>query len=154
MDTKNCPRCGAEYHADIEFCADCEIPLDSPEIEEEITTKLSKDDPASVVATGSVMSLKPLIEIIIHSGIRYRLEKLPKNPIRNILSHEDYNLLVEDGKVEMFNEMLLNTRYEEFPELAAADQLIDAGRCPACGAETGSEKACPDCGLPLVISDE
>jgi rubrerythrin len=43
---------------------------------------------------------------------------------------------------------------ELHPEIRESQELVDQGRCPACGHHVGTDaRECPDCGLRLIIEE-
>jgi hypothetical protein len=41
------------------------------------------------------------------------------------------------------------------PEIRASNELINQGKCPACGSYVGeNNNKCPDCGLMLLVIEE
>ena len=43
---------------------------------------------------------------------------------------------------------------ELHPEIRESQELVDQGRCPACGYHVGTDaRECPDCGLRLIIEE-
>ena len=155
MDSHKCPKCGAEYNANISTCADCLIPLDEKLIEPLIEgLKLLNDVKAVPIVRGPAGTITSLVNILVEFNIPYRIdEEIGYMESTSELSLE-MQLMVRESDFDKFHEIIENLKYEEFPEFEQADRSIEAGLCPACGYKITDEKICPECELPLIIEDE
>ena len=76
MDSHKCPKCGAEYNANISTCADCLIPLDEKLIEPLIEgLKLPNDAKAVPIARGPAGTITSLVNILVEFNIPYRIDE-------------------------------------------------------------------------------
>lgn len=155
MDSINCPKCGAEYNANISTCADCNIPLDDKPGEPIIDgLKLADDAKAVPVAKGPAGTITSLVNLLIEFNIPYRIDEETGHLESTSELSLEMQLMVRESDFDNFHEILENLKYEEFPEFAQADRSIEAGLCPACGYKVTDEKVCPECELPLIIEED
>mgnify|MGYP002629646791 CR=1 FL=1 len=151
---KQCPTCGAEYRADIEVCVDCNTSLiqDASGSTDE-TNQFPEDATLISVAMGSVKNIQPLVKLLEENDLKFRID-LSKHITEGMSPNSDFHLMLDEKDVPRFNQLIEEYKYKEFPELSAADELMEAGCCPACGTKVGDETVCPECELPLVIIEE
>ncbi|MBT3250983.1 MAG: hypothetical protein HN729_00645 [Candidatus Marinimicrobia bacterium] len=155
MDSHKCPKCGAEYNANISTCADCLIPLDEKLIEPLIEgLKLPNDAKAVPIARGPAGTITSLVNILVEFNIPYRIDEETGHMESTSELSLEMQLMVRESDFDKFHEIIENLKYEEFPEFEQADRSIEAGLCPACGYKITDEKICPECELPLIIEDE
>ncbi len=155
---KVCPDCGAEYLPHIETCGDCGTPLVSAD---EVEAAREARKRAAAEAGGDAV-------VIEKGGLDWLIE------LRAVL-HEDgipCAVVSEDGcgkgccgdtclltapaeAAERALERITAYREEVHPELRESREMIESGRCPACGSAVGTgARTCPDCGLPLMIVED
>ena len=155
MDSHKCPKCGAEYNANISTCADCLIPLDEKLLEPLIEgLKLPSDAKAVPIAKGAAGTITSLVNVLIEFNIPYRIDEETGHLESTSELSLEMQLMVRESDFDKLHEIIENLKYEEFPEFEQADRSIEAGLCPACGYKITDEKICPECELPLIIEDE
>ena len=157
MQVKRCPSCGGEFFASVTECADCEVPLVSPE--EYGRGKRSAAgslDPAAgtvVVREGQKEWIEELAEVLRSSGVACRIGLAPGcspggcgTTYRILVMEEDYRTALA----------VVETYYRDmYPELAEAQAGMSEGACPACGHKAGMDApVCPECGLVLVMEEK
>lgn len=153
---KICPDCGTEYFPHMEKCADCGATLLPPEelskMQEE--RKLCKDrllENPVVIREGDLTWIDELYNVLLDSSITCEIhvdacKKGCSNP---------YKLLVSASDAEKANELIEEHFIRVHPEMQSSRDLMNAGKCPACGFSVGHGAVeCPDCGLPLLIVEE
>jgi hypothetical protein len=155
---KICPDCECEYLQHIHKCADCGAVLilheehrSRQEEQKKLMEKAIKD--AVVVREGDLKWLGELYHVLIASGIgcSVQAEACCKKSCRN----DNYRLLVESANHERALERIEEYFAEMHPEIRASRELINEGKCPACGSPVGRDaRDCRDCGLPLLIIEE
>jgi hypothetical protein len=148
-ENRVCPKCGVEYYSHIIQCADCNVELvnEVPIIKKEVFNM----EKASLISQGVISTLKPLIQILDEMDIPYKLKFEGQEIFTELSPVSDFSLFVPTDKINLITEIINKEINDEFPELLLAEELIDSGKCPACGHNCGENKTCPDCGLPLVI---
>ena len=155
---KICPECGTEYFPHIEYCADCDALLLSPEenrmAQEEKKRQVDKESWTPVIVRkGSLKWMNELFGVLTDSGIPC------------VVSAEEgcnkggcgatYCLLVSSPNGEVAHERIEEYCMEIHPEIKDSQELINQGKCPACGYPVYADTVdCPDCGLTLLIIDE
>jgi hypothetical protein len=155
---KICPDCECEYLPAIHKCADCgtillfhEEHMRKQEEQKRLMEKAIEN--AVVVREGDLKWLGELYNVLIKSGIAcsVRSGDCCKKSCRN----DNYQLLVESENVEKALERIEDYFAEMHPEIQASRELVDQGKCPACGSSVGvNARECSDCGLPLLIIEE
>jgi len=155
---KICPDCGSEFLPHIEKCSDCGAVLLLPEehrkaqeerkrIEEKIVEN------AVVVREGDLDWMTELKTVLIDSGISCFLHF--DDSCRKGCCGDKCHLMVSSEDLERAQECIEEYLIEVSPEFRASKELINEGRCPACGSPVATDvQECPDCGLPLLIIDE
>ena len=144
---------GCEYRPEIDFCMDCNLPLDPVNISSNETQQMIDESNLIAVATGSVKNIRPLVDILEENQFLYKIQ-LSKNITETPHPDSDFLVMIEEKEVSRFNQLVENFKFQEFPELSIAKELMDSGCCPACGAKVGDETICPECELPLVIIED
>lgn len=154
---KMCPECATEYLPHIEKCADCGAVLLLPEEyekarAEEARLRQQAVDDEVAVREGDLNWMSELYSVLIASGIPCAVRsdsccaKGCRPACRLVVSRDDARRAVERIE-EYFAEM--------HPEIRASRELLSEGKCPACASPIGAgDRACPDCGLVLVIEEE
>ncbi|MFQ6610363.1 MAG: hypothetical protein ACE5D7_06120 [Fidelibacterota bacterium] len=148
-----CSSCGCEYRPDIDFCMDCNMPLGTTNDDSKKTQQLMDESKLIAVATGSVKNIRPLVDILEENQFLYKIQ-LSETITEAPHPDSDFLVMIEEKDVPRFNELVENFKYQEFPELSVAKDLMDSGCCPACGAKVGDETICPECELPLIIVED
>ena len=158
MKQKICPDCGTEYFSQIEKCADCGAVLLFPDAlrqaQEEKKRLIEKAvENEVVVRQGDLNWLDELYKVLIEAGIpcTVRSDASCKKGSCGDLCH----LVVSSEDFDRAHERIEEYFMEMHPEIRASQDLAREGKCPACGSAVGSgDRACPDCGLSLVIIEE
>jgi len=148
MDVKVCPGCGAEYFAHITDCADCKVPLKSPEEMNRHETATGGD--FLPVREGGVPWLKELREELKKNGLVSHIDLKPDcSPASCNVSGV---LLVCENDIERAKELLEEYFLQSHPEMANHLDVDHESQCPACGHHAGpDDRECADCGLALVF---
>ena len=155
---KICPECSTEYFSHIETCADCGVSLLWPEEnkraqEEKEQLKEKAVDDAVAIREGDLKWMNELYAVLIDSGIPCAVYADPG--CKKGCCGDTCRLLVSSQDVERAHERIEAYFGEVHPEVRASNDLVDQGKCPACGSPVGSGAiACPDCGLTLLIVEE
>lgn len=155
---KICPECDAEYLPHIERCADCGATLLLHEEyvkAQEKKKQLAEDAIKSAVKVreGDLKWLSELREALIDAGIPSAVTT--DDGCGKGCCSDQWRLMVAKEDVERAQERIEEYFAETHPEIQASAELIDQGKCPACGSPVRpSDKVCPDCGLTLVIVEE
>lgn len=148
-DVKICPGCGSEFFAHIESCSRCDLPLIHPG-EERPQTAVAQSDEGSLVLldSGSPDDMKWLSGRLKKAGFHPQVLNLSGGG--GCCSSEGYGLFVEEPfALEAFKKVK-EIRLNASPELEVMAEQISAGKCPACGADTGfALNKCPGCGLQI-----
>ncbi len=67
-------------------------------------------------------------------------------------SGQPYVLLVSKENAENATGLIEEHYAKVHPEIKASNELVDQGKCPACGSPVGpNDPECRDCGLTLMI---
>ena len=147
-DIKICPECGAEYFPHITECVGCEVPLIRPG--EEAKRDMPEPQGSLVcIEEGDIDRVTDLVRGLKSAGIEYEIMKMGAG--KACSSSGGFGIFVDSAlagaAVRVIDEFLQRT----YPELKDAQDRMDAGLCPACGADLrGSISGeCPDCGLNL-----
>lgn len=154
---KICFDCGVEYLPHVEKCADCGAVL---MLHEEYEKALGEKerlrgqtvDSAVAVREGDLSWMSELRSVLIDSGIpcTVRTESVCRKGCR-----DRYYLFVSRDDAERAQQRIEEYFAEMHPEIRASQDLLGEGKCPACGSPVGDkDRACPDCGLMLVIEEE
>ena len=155
---KICPGCGAEYYLHIEKCADCGAVLLLPEeyekMQEEKKRLMEKAIENEVtVREGDLDWMGELRAVLIDSGIPCSIRSA--SGCTNSCCGDKCRLVVSPGDAERAQKRIEEYFMEMHPEMRASSELINQGKCPACGSPVPPDgRECPDCGLMLVIVDE
>jgi ribosomal protein L37E len=164
---KVCPECASEYRLDALRCADCDVPLVSPE---EVARRMAREIPPMpglhAVRTAPITWVRALAADLEAQGIRYGIDR------RRARSERLLTLLVrrQDREaaavVDAARARIEAPLYREEEELAGEAEepsnvmpfpreAVDHKVCPRCGGEYRLEiDACADCGIPLVFPGE
>lgn len=155
MQTKICPDCGAEYFAHIENCADCGTALLLPEErakaqEEKKRCMDTTSENSVIVREGSLNWMDELSEVLINSGIPCVVKA--NDGCGKGCCGDTHHLMVSSEYAEKAIERIAVYYMELHPELKDSNEMINQGKCPACGYAAGADAVeCPDCGLTLLI---
>jgi hypothetical protein len=152
---KICPDCECEYLPHIRECADCGAALilieehrSRMEEQKRLMEKALKD--AVVVREGDLKWLGELYHVLIASGIACSVQS--GDSCKKSCRNDKYHLLVESVNVDRALERIEEYFAEMHPEIRASQELMNEGKCPACGSPVAADAHdCQDCGLPLLI---
>jgi len=163
---RHCPKCHADYRADIALCAHCDISLVDREAEHDprfdpprSLASLAEAPPAppgnyeSLYYSSEVPDLLPLAEQLTRRGVPFRVEETDEaHGVR--LPRTRYDLTVRDEEREIALEELevfLGSEGDLQAARRPGDSLEEeGGGCPACGDPIGeADLECPGCGLGL-----
>jgi hypothetical protein len=154
-EMKICPKCLYEYYPLIETCANCGGGLlfseEHARQEEEKRRCMEKDlaDPV-VVREGDLTWIDELCKVLIASGITCRV--LTEDGCGKSCRGPACRLVVSRENAMKAHERIEEYFAEVHPEAKASQELMEQGKCPACGSDTGpSDTECRDCGLTLLI---
>lgn len=147
-----------EYLPHIEQCSDCGTVLlahdeyrQAQEAKRRLMAKIIEN--AAVVREGDLRWLGELYTVLIDSGIPCKV--IPDTSCTRTSCRDTYRLLVSAEDIEKAQECIEEYFMEIHPEIRASRELINQGRCPACGTPVGTgSNECPDCGLTLVVSED
>jgi len=157
-DVKYCPECNAEYYAHIIDCADCGVPLKTPEELSEIRERqrrFEEEDAQEAVAIRQDRKswILELHQVLIAKGYSSRVTVSPG--CTPGACSETFLLIVPKEEAESAAKCIDEYAKEIHPELRKSKELASQGKCPACGYNVGFDaKECSDCGLLLVIEGE
>lgn len=164
-DLNYCPRCGGEYRAEIERCADCAAALVSGK---EILARrqnsglpsarrpISPDDELVSIQKGPVVQMQTMQAVLKRAGIPSLAAA--ESGSCGSGSCGGPNLLIqirrsdlEAAQAVLVREHLRATGLQEHdlvPAEAVFDAAAESALCPACGCQfSTAQTACPDCGL-------
>jgi hypothetical protein len=153
---KICPDCKTEYFPHIENCADCGSALLLPEENERLQEERKQcrekilDNP-HVIREGDLKWIDELYNVLIDSSIPTAVEV---DTCKKGCSGHPYRLLVSASDAEKAGELIEEHCMKVHPEIRASREMINEGKCPACGSPVGPDTVeCPDCGLTLLITE-
>ena len=149
-DAKICPGCKAEYEAHVKVCPDCQLNLVSEILEEQDVPRVDPEK-SVIIAKGPIHTLTELVGLLDNRKIPHTVDPVQKGLDIELTHGTEFGVYVDPDRVDEVGELLKDQVHEEFPELDAADEQLEAGKCPACGAVTGDAKVCPECELPLWV---
>jgi ribosomal protein L40E len=150
---KICPDCNAEFFHHVQNCTDCGAALLLPEenrkLQEErdqCKDKMIKN--AVAVKEGDLDWIDELYNMLLDASVPCVI----KANIGCGCSGQPYALLVSTEDAERANELIEEHYAHVHPEIEASNDLVNNGKCPACGSPVGpNEPECRDCGLTLMI---
>jgi hypothetical protein len=155
---KICPECETEYLPQMEKCADCGAVLLLPEElrkaqEEKQRIREKAVENTAVVREGDLDWLRELRAVLVDAGIPAAVQAADE--CGKGCCGGTHWLTVSSDDLERAQESIEEYFMEGNPELRASQELIQAGKCPACGSpvDTG-DRECRDCGLPLLIVED
>lgn len=155
---KICPDCGAEYLPYIETCGDCGtqlVPADEVEAAREARQRAAAEagGDAVVIEKGGLDWLIELREVLKEDGIPCAV--VSEDGCGKGCCGDTCLLVVPADTAERALQRVTAYREEVHPELRESREMIEGGRCPACGSAVGAgTRTCPDCGLPLMILED
>lgn len=153
-DVKVCPQCDAEYFAHVTSCAHCNIELVAPEMKSAAKMHLPKPDGqlVCILEDGSFERVKDLATRLAHEGVGAIALKMSDESC----AHDQYGIFVPENHAPLALEKFPAMIRKLYPELAVAEELMNSGHCPACGANLKEvwSNTCPDCGLTLIASGD
>jgi len=155
---KICPACRAEYYPHIEKCADCGAVLLSAEehkraLEERKRTEETAIANSVKLMEGDLSWMSELKTVLLDAGIPCMLQS--DAGCRKGCCGTALQLKVSSSDLERAQETIEEYLMDLEPDLRTAKEMFGQGKCPACGSSVGSDnRACPDCGLPLIIVTE
>ena len=108
---------------------------------------------AAVVRKGDLKWLDTLHTVLSDAGIPSTV--VFDADCRKGCCRDTCRLVVSKDDVERAQERITEYYMEIHPELRASTELLNQGKCPACGSPVGAgDNECSDCGLMLVITEE
>lgn len=155
---KICPHCESEYLPHIEKCADCNATLllleeyqMAQEEQKQIMARAIEN--SVVVRKGDLKWLSELQGILIDTGIPCAI--ISDDACNKSCCGVKCQLIVSSKDLGRAQERIEEYFMEIHPEIRASNELINQGRCPACGSPVGdTDNKCPDCGLMLLVVEE
>ncbi len=155
---KYCPECSSEYYAHILECADCGVPLITPEEFEAARQRRKRfegegDQEAVAIKQDEKNWIKELHRVLTDKGYSCRMTVTPGcTPGK---CGESFLLIVPKEEAESAIKCIDEYHQELHPELKESEELAAQGKCPACGFDAGFDAMeCSDCGLPLMLQSE
>ncbi|MBZ0220490.1 MAG: hypothetical protein K8I01_08690 [Candidatus Methylomirabilis sp.] len=145
---KICPECGAEFFAYVTECNRCESELISPE---ELRGAAPQKSPAigeglACVEEGTYERANEVAWLLRSAGFDVQVLRTPGGSS----CKGSFGVFVDRGAAPEAVRKIQELWKKAHPEVAAAEERIKKGMCPACGALLmGSSEECPDCGLFL-----
>jgi hypothetical protein len=155
---KICPDCEVEYMPHIEKCADCGAVLLSHEEhrqaqEEKKQLMAQAIENAAVVREGDLKWLGKLYNVLIDASIPCAV--ISDAGCNKGCCGSKCQLIVSKEDLERAQESISEYYMEIHPELRDSIELVNQGKCPACGSPVGTgDSECSDCGLTLLIIEE
>jgi hypothetical protein len=155
---KICPHCEVEYLPHIDRCADCGAVLlrhdEFRKTQQQKKQLLTADIQNGVaIREGDLNWLSSLNDVLIDAGIPSRV--ITDATCKKGCRGSTCRLVVSKEDTERAQACITEYYMELHPELRASNELINQGKCPACGSPVGpNDKECLDCGLTLVIIEE
>ncbi len=155
-DVRICPECGAEYFPHVTACRSCEAALVSPAELEKMKESpapmgpLDPDDGLACLEEGTLERITEIHASLTRHGIDSRVLKMP-SPDKGCSDNGGYGVFIPRSFARMAVEAVRQEMLKLYPEVRQSEERLEAGLCPACGAELqGSPRECPDCGLSLT----
>jgi hypothetical protein len=155
---KICPDCEIEYLPHIEKCADCGAVLllheEHKRVQEEKKQLAAKAiENSAVVREGDLKWIGELYNVLIDSGIPCTVTS--DAGCNKGRCCDKFRLLVSTEDLERAQARIAEYFMEIHPELRASNELVNKGKCPACGSPVGAgDNECSDCSLTLVVIEE
>ncbi len=155
---KICPDCSTEYFSHVQNCADCGAKLLWPEqykrAQEEKKELMEKAvDNAVVVRQGDLKWMNELYNVVIDSGIPCAVHT--DDGCKKGCCGDTCYLVVSPEDAQRAHQRIEEYFGEVHPEIRASNELVNQGKCPACGSPVDTDAVdCPDCGLTLLIIEE
>ena len=155
---KICPHCETEYLPHIDKCADCSAILilheEHRRAQEERKRLMAQAIENSVVVRkGDLKWLGELRTVLIDTGIPCAI--ISDCAYNKSCCGDTCQLLVSAEDLERAQERIEKYFIEIYPEIQTSNELINQGKCPACGSPVGdTDNQCSDCGLMLVVVEE
>ncbi|MDH4231727.1 MAG: zinc ribbon domain-containing protein, partial [Nitrospirota bacterium] len=107
----------------------------------------------AVVREGDMDWLRELREVLIDAGIPCAVYS--DAGCKKGCCGGECRLVVSSDDLERARERIEEYYMEVSPEFRASHDLLEEGRCPACGSSVAAgDRECRDCGLPLLIIEE
>jgi len=157
---KICPRCGEEYVATAEICAECGVPLGSegprgPAPLEELPPLES----LRALRNAEVSWIDGLAHALAEAGIPSRVE-LPPQDTRSIqgrgMGAVRCTLYVRESdaaEAARIDAEFARTQVPDLPEASSA-ALAETDTCPGCDTPVSSDaEECPECGLAFATGE-
>lgn len=153
-----CPECETEYLPHIRECADCGALL---LLHEELAAGKKKKKGLSqlglltavTVREGDLDWLTELSSVLLDASIPCAVTS--EAGCNKTCCGSKGRLIVAVEDFERAQERIEEYFIEKHPEAMASAELINQGKCPACGSSVSERDfECPDCGLALIIVDE
>ncbi|WKZ32663.1 MAG: hypothetical protein QY316_12230 [Thermodesulfobacteriota bacterium] len=145
---KVCPECGAEFFAYVTECNRCESELVSPEEVRGPSLKKTHvpGEGLACVEDGTYERANEVAWALRSAGFEASVLRVPGGSS----CKGSFGVFVERGAASEAMRKIQELWKQANPEIAAAEERIKKGMCPACGALLmGSSEECPDCGLFL-----
>jgi hypothetical protein len=106
-----------------------------------------------VVREGDMDWLRELREVLLDAGIPCAVHS--DAGCKKGCCGGECRLVVSSDDLERARERIEEYYMEVSPEFRASKELLNEGKCPACGSSVGTgARECQDCGLPLIIVEE
>ena len=152
---KICPECNTEFFQHVQNCTDCGavllLPEENRKLQEErkqCKDKMIKN--AVAVKEGDLDWIDELYNMLLDASIPCVI----KANIGCGCSGQPYALLVSEEDAENAARLIEEHYAKVHPEIEASNELVNQGKCPACGSDVGpNDPECRDCGLTLIISE-
>lgn len=150
---KVCPECGAEFFAHVIECNRCETELVSPEEARGPAPKKSHDptEGLACVEEGTYERANEVAWTLRSAGFDVQVLRTPGGSS----CKGSFGVFVDRSAASEAVKKIQKAWNQSHPEVAAAEERMRKGMCPACGALLmGSSEECPDCGLFLGVRED
>ncbi len=145
---KVCPRCGAEYFPHVVYCNACGMALVFPEDLPKTPLPADGEEELVCVEEGGLDMLAEALAALRKAGVKGSILKSGKTG--SCSGSGGYGLFVGRSLAPHAVELIEENTERLYPGMREAGARLDAGLCPACGADISNGPAeCPDCGLNL-----
>jgi len=152
---KICPECNTEFFQHVQNCTDCGASLVLPEENRKIQDEREKCkdkllDNAVPIKEGDLDWIDELYNMLLDASVTCVI----KANLGCGCSGHPYSLLVSTEDAERANDLIEEHYAKVHPEIEASNELVNQGKCPACGSPVGpNDPECRDCGLTLMITE-
>lgn len=154
---KICPECNVEFFHHVQNCTDCGAALLLPEEnrklqEEREQCREKMIENAVPVKEGDLGWIDELYNMLLDASVPCVMQA--NTGCNKGCSGHPYVLLVSEEDAEKATGLIEEHYAKAHPEIKASNELVNQGKCPACGSPVGPDDLeCHDCGLTLMITE-